>query len=70
MSQRQLKLQFEKPSDDVRKVEGNMSLFIAEHCAFKVVDHVSALCCESFSDSKRYKDLKLKRSKCSAIICT
>ncbi|XP_045104381.1 uncharacterized protein LOC123499914 [Portunus trituberculatus] len=44
-------------------------LFIAEHCSLRVVDHLSELCKVRFADSKGCKDFKLKRTKCSAIVC-
>lgn len=68
-SQRQPKLQFVKPSESVHETEAGLCLFIAEHCSLRVVDHLSALCKHHFSDSKGCKDLKLKRSKCSAVVC-
>lgn len=67
--QRQAIIQFEQSSDDIRETEGGVSLFIAEHCSLRVVDHLSELCKSRFSDSKSCKNLKLKRSKCSAVVC-
>lgn len=46
-----------------------MSLFVAEHCSLRVVDHLSELCKSCFKDSKACKNLRLKWSKCSAIVC-
>lgn len=66
---RQRVLPFEKISDDSRRCEGRLSLFVAEHCALRTVDHLSEVCKSCFSDSKGCKDLKMKRSKCSAIVC-
>ncbi|KAG7164247.1 hypothetical protein Hamer_G031394 [Homarus americanus] len=44
-------------------------MFVAEHCSIRVVEHVSEVCKVRFSDSKAGSELKLKRSKCSGIIC-
>lgn len=67
-SQRQKNLSFEKVDNKSRKSEAQLAMFIAEHCALRVVDHLTDLCKECFSDSKGCKDIKLKRSKCSAVI--
>lgn len=67
--QRQRTLPFERVDNESRKSEAQMAMFIAEHCALRVVDHLTDMCKACFSDSKGCKDLKLKRSKCSALIC-
>lgn len=47
--------------------EAKLSLFIAEHCAVSTVDHLSELIRSTFGDSKM-SQVKLKRTKCAAII--
>lgn len=68
-TERQGTIPFEKVSGDTHVTEGNVSLFIAEHCSLRVVDHLSELCKVRFADSKGCKNFKLKRTKCSAIVC-
>lgn len=62
-------LPFVRVDDDSRKSEAQIAMFIAEHCALRVVDHLTDMCKACFGGSKGCKDLKLKRSKCSALIC-
>lgn len=52
-----------------KKAEGNVAIFIAEHIALRVVDHLSDLFKTFFADSKGFRDLTLRRSEFSAIIC-
>ncbi len=68
-TERQDTIPFEIVSDDTHVTEGNVSLFIAEHCSLRVVDHLNELCKVIFVDSKGCKNFKLKRTKCSAIVC-
>ena len=39
-TQRQTTIPFEKVSDDIRETERSVSLFIAEDCLLRVVDHL------------------------------
>ena len=45
-----------------------MSLFIAGHCATSAVDHLGHLCANVFQGSEAAKNLKLHRTKCTAVI--
>lgn len=42
--QRQRTLPFERVDNDSRKSEAKMAMFIAEHCALRVVDHLTDMC--------------------------
>ena len=48
--------------------EGKLCLHIAEHSSFATVDHLSAVCYSSFTDSNTAKAIKLHRTKCREII--
>ena len=56
-------------SESVKQTEASLALFIASHCAISLSDHLSDLCKSGFCDSKNFKDLMLRRTKCSAITC-
>ena len=66
--QRQGVIPFKKISSESRSVEGALSLFIGCHCSVRVIDHLTDLCKTYFADSKSCADIKLHRSKCTAII--
>lgn len=68
-SSRQRALPFKPIRQESKLVEGRLALFIAEHCSFLTVDHLCDLCKSCFSDSKGTVDLKLHRTKCTAIAC-
>lgn len=67
-SLRQSVLPFQKVSNETKISEGKLALFVAEHCAVRVADHLSDICTACFSDSKGCSNLKLKRSKCIGVI--
>ena len=67
-TERQTVLPFKKLGE-AKKVEGTLAMFVAEHCSIRVVDHLSEVCKVCFNDSKAGSEQKLKRSKCSGIIC-
>lgn len=50
------------------EAEASLSLFIAEHCATSAVDHLGCLCANAFQGSEAAKNLKLHRTKCTAVI--
>ena len=66
--QRQGVIPFKKISSESRSVEGALSLFTGCHCSVRVIDHLTDLCKTYFADSKSCADIKLHRSKCTAII--
>lgn len=68
-TQRQTTIPFEKVSHDVWETEGNVSLFIAKQCSLCVVDHLSELWRVQFADGNGCQNLRLKRSKRSAVVC-
>lgn len=65
---RQSVLPYQKVSNETKRVEGKLALFVAEHCVVRVADHLSDICTACFSDSKGCSDLKIKRSKCIGVI--
>ena len=65
----QPKILFNPVNNETKLAEAKASLFIAEHCSFKVTDHLCDLCKSCFADSKAIRNFKLHRTKCSAIVC-
>lgn len=69
---RQRKIEFTKVDNKVEiavhRAEGRQALFIAEHCSILTSDHLVELCKGSFNDSITAANMKIKRSKCSALI--
>lgn len=69
-----LKSYFSKPcnpDDDkaVRRAEIKFAAFVAEHyLSFLAIDHLTDLFKECFPDSKTAGEIKLKRTKCTAIV--
>jgi hypothetical protein len=56
-------------TQNVLSLELRLSAFIAEHnVAFQVVDHLVDVLKNELPDSKIMKDVRLKRSKCTALI--
>lgn len=51
-----------------QKAEGTLSLFICEHTALSIVDHLSEMCKRTFSDSRSTENMRLHRTKCTNII--
>lgn len=51
-------------------VEAAMCTYIAEHCSIRSVEHLTDLCNKYFVESNsKFTELKLRRTKCNAIIC-
>ena len=59
----------EYEGNTTKKAECTLALFLAAHGAVSLSDHLGNACKALFSDSKSCNDLKLHRTKCSAIIC-
>lgn len=69
-AQNQSKLPFKPVSNDnpSQIAEASLSLFIAEHCSFLTIDHLSDILKNIFADSKSADGLHLHRTKCSEIV--
>ncbi|CAH2088617.1 unnamed protein product [Euphydryas editha] len=50
------------------EAEASLSLFIAEHYATSAADHLGSLCANAFQGTEAAKNLKLHRTKCTAVI--
>lgn len=50
------------------EAEGALAMYIAEHTSIQAIDHLTELCKNKFCDSKATTDMKLHRTKCTAII--
>lgn len=67
--QTQISSMLQKPVDKLCvEAEGALSMYVAEHTAIQAIDHLTELCKNKFSDSKATTEMKLHRTKCTAII--
>ncbi|XP_028166143.1 zinc finger protein 862-like [Ostrinia furnacalis] len=57
-----------KDNTNSLKIEGTLALFIAEHTSIQQIDHLTEALKKCISDSKSVMDIKMHRSKCSAVI--
>lgn len=64
----QSKIPFMKNSDEVQKSEARLALYIAKHSSISCVDHLVSVEKANLTDSRIVEQIKLKRSKCSAIL--
>lgn len=66
----QPKLNFQitpKTVDPKQKAQGQLALYIASHCSFRNIDHLSGICNNQFADSKA-SGFSLHKTKCTCII--
>lgn len=66
----QPKLNFQskpKTVDERQKAQGQLALFVATHCAFRNIDHLSEICNSQFPDSKA-SGFSMHKTKCTCII--
>lgn len=57
-----------KNNTNTLKVEGILSLFIVEHTSIQQIDHLTEALKKCITDSKSVMDVKMHRTKCSAVI--
>lgn len=69
-SQRQTKISFKPVVDCLERnsAEGSIALFVSAHCAIMSCDHLGEMCKNRFKDSVAASQIKLHRTKCSAVI--
>ncbi|CAK1590602.1 unnamed protein product [Parnassius mnemosyne] len=50
------------------EAEGALAMYVAEHSSIQAIDHLTELCKNKFSDSKATSEIKMHRTKCTAVI--